>query len=274
MIAVAWLVGAALAAQSSGADSLRLLAMRVPESALVVEVRTRPLSARDALTEALALSVNGSDESLTVARRLADAYAAAWADSFLVREVDRFARSSAGRRASKVWVDSVRRAGIAAYGRDGPSAAIRIWRRALSRAVAIRDSAGIGAVLGNIGAGLWREGRLDSAEVYLERARRTAAAIGNIRVEANAIGALANVSADRGDLARAREHHLRALALRERIGDTRGVAADHNNLGLLAQDVGDLTEARRRFETALALNRRDGRDEGAARSEEHTSERQ
>ena len=264
MIGVAWLVGAALAAQSSGADSLRLLAMRVPESALVVEVRTRPLSARDALTEALALSVKGSDESLTAARRLADAYAAAWADSFLVREVARFARSSAGRRASKVWVDSVRRAGIAAYGRDGPSAAIRIWRRALSRAVAIRDSAGIGAVLGNIGAGLWREGRLDSAEVYLERARRTAAAIGDIRVEANALGALANVSADRGDLAAARDRHARALALRGRIGDTRGAAADHNNLGLLAQDVGDLTEARRRFEAALALNRRDGRDDVAA----------
>lgn len=264
MIAVASLVVVALAAQSPGADSLRLLAMRLPESALVVEVRSRPLPARDALTEALALSVKGNDDALAVARRLADAYAAAWADSFLVREVDRFARSSAGRRASKVWVDSVRRAGIAAYGRDGPRAAIRIWRRALSRAVAIRDSAGVGAVLGNIGAGLWREGRLDSAEVYLERARRTAAAIGDIRVEANALGALANVSADRGDRSGARERHTRALALRERIGDTRGVAADHNNLGLLAQDVGDLTEARRRFETALALNRRDGRDDVAA----------
>ncbi|HEU5183430.1 MAG TPA: CHAT domain-containing protein [Gemmatimonadaceae bacterium] len=264
MIAALSLVVAALAAQSPGADSLRVLAMRLPESALVVEVRARPLPARDALTEALALSVKGSDDALTAARRLANAYAAAWADSFLVREVDHFARSSAGRRAGKVWVDSVRRAGIAAYGRDGPRTAIKIWRRALSRAVAIRDSAGIGAVLGNIGAGLWREGRLDSAEVYLERARRVASAIGDIRVEANALGALANVSADRGDLAVARERHTRALALRERIGDTRGVAADQNNLGLLAQDLGDLAEARRRFEAALALNRRDGRDEVAA----------
>jgi hypothetical protein len=130
MIAVASLLVAALLPQSSGADSLRLLAIRLPESALVVEVRARPLPARDALTEALALSVKGSDEALTVARRLADAYAAAWADSFLVREVERFARSPAGPRASKVWVDSVRRAGIAAYGRDGPTAAIRLWRRA------------------------------------------------------------------------------------------------------------------------------------------------
>jgi CHAT domain-containing protein len=255
---------AALTAQSSSTDSLRLLAMRLPESALVVEVRARPLVTRDAMTEGLALSVKGSEEALRAARRLADAYAVAWADSFLVREVNRFSRAPRVRRAGKVWVDSARRAGIAAYGRDGPNAAIRIWRQALARAVAIDDSAGMAAVLGNIGAGLWREGRLDSAEVYLDRARRTAAAIGDIRVEANAIGALANVSADRGRRAEARERHARSLALRERIGDTRGVAADHNNLGLLAQEVGDLGEARRRFEAALALNRHDGRDDVAA----------
>jgi CHAT domain-containing protein/Tfp pilus assembly protein PilF len=264
MIGAASLLVAALAAQSSGADSLRVLAMRLPESALVVETRARPLVAREALTEALALSIKGSEEELTTARRLASAYAIAWADSFLVRQVERFATWPAGRRAGKVWVDSVRRAGIAAYGRDGPRAAIRLWRRALSRAVAINDSAGIAAVLGNIGAGLWREGRLDSAEVYLERARLIASSVGDIRVEANAIGALANVSADRGDVAQARERYARALALRERIGDTRGVAADHNNLGLLAQEAGDLSEARRRFEAALALNRRDGRDDVAA----------
>ena len=264
MIEVASLLALALAAQSSGADSLQSLAMRLPESALVVEVRARPLAARDALTEALARSVKGSDEALIVARRLANAHAVAWADSFLVREVARFTVWSPPRRAGKVWVDSVRRAGIAAYGRDGPAAAIRIWRRALSRAIAIKDSAGIGAVLGNIGAGLWREGRLDSADVYLERSRRIASSIGDLRVEANALGALANVSADRGDLGKAGERHRQALAIRERIGDARGVAADHNNLGLLAQDAGDLDEARRRFEAALALNRRDGRDDVAA----------
>ena len=258
------LIIAALAAQSSGADSLRLLAMQLPESALIVEARARPLVARDALTDALKQSVEGSAESLATARRLAAAYAVAWADSFLVREVARFGGWPASRRTGKVWVDSVRRAGIAAYGRDGPRAAIRVWRSALSKAIAINDSAGIGAVLGNIGAGLWREGQLDSAERYLERARRMASVIGDLRVEANAIGALANVSADRGDLTLARERHAQALALRERIGDTRGVAADHNNLGLLAQEVGDLAEARHRFDAALALNRRDGRDDIAA----------
>lgn len=257
------LLASALAQQSSGADSLRLLAMQLPASALIVEVRARPLVARDALAEALAQSVNGT-EALSTARRLADAYALAWADSFLVREVDRFATWPTERRAAKVWVDSVRRAGIAAYGRDGPRAAIRLWRRALARAIAIADSAGTGAVLGNIGAGLWRDGQLDSADAYLSRARLTSGAIGDRRVEANAIGTLANVRADRGDLAGARDLHRQALAIREQIGDSRGVAMDHNNLGLLAQEAGDVGEARRHFETALALNRRDGRDDIAA----------
>ncbi|HYU89650.1 MAG TPA: CHAT domain-containing tetratricopeptide repeat protein, partial [Gemmatimonadales bacterium] len=128
----------------------------------------------------------------------------------------------------------------------------------------IGDTSGIAAVLGNIGAGFLREGRLDSAEVYLERSRVMAATIGDLRVEANAVGTLAGTSADRGDLAAARDGYARALTLRERIGDTRGVAADHNNLGLLAQTAGDPDEARRQFETALELNRRDGRDEVAA----------
>ena len=261
---VAPLVAALLMAQASDADSLRLLAMRLPESELVVEARARPLVTREALSDALTQSVKGEPDALTVARRLADAYALAWADSFLVREVNRFSKWPAARRAGKVWADSVRRAGIAAYGRDGPRAAIRVWRRALARSAAIGDSAGMAAARGNIGAGFWREGLLDSAEVYLKRSRLTAVAIGDLRVEANAIGALANVSADRGDLGAAREYHTQSLAIRERIGDTRGAAADLNNLGLLAQELGDLEEARRWFEAALAINRRDGRDEIAA----------
>src|SRR5207249_3204712 len=248
----------ATAAQSPAADSLRVLAARLPESALVLETRARPLAVAEAVAGALA----GND--LTAAGQLAAACAVAWRDSFLVREVARFAAWPPDRRASKLWVDSVRRAGITAYGRDGALAAIAIWRRALSRALTIPDTAGAAAALGNIGAGFLNEGRLDSAQTDLERSRALASGIGDIRVEANAVGTLAGVSGDRGDLAGARDGYVRALALRERIGDTRGVAADRNNLGLLAQHVGDQDEARRQFEAALALNRRDGRDEVAA----------
>src|SRR5207244_3459789 len=161
---------AALVVQSGPSDSLRFTAMRLPESALVLETRARPFAVRDAISDAL-----GRGE-LDAARRIAAAYAVAWRDSFLVREVERFAAWPLERRAAKVWADSARRAGIAA----------------------------------------------------------------------------------------AQAGYVRALGLRERIGDTRGAAADRNNLGLLAQTAGDLHEARRQFEAALALNRHDGRDEVAA----------
>ena len=253
-----WLVPALLTAQSPAADSLRLLALRIPESALVLETRAHPLAVREAVTGALARN------DLVAAHSLAAAYAEAWSDSFLVREVARFEGWPAERRTAKVWADSVRRAGVAAYSRAGPAAAIAIWRRALRRARTIADTSGVAAVLGNIGAAFLREGRLDSAGAYLERSRALAASVGDIRVEANALGTLAGTSADQGDLAAARARYAQALALRERIGDSRGVAADHNNLGLLAQTIGDPDEARRQFEAALEINRRDGRDEVAA----------
>ncbi|HEX9280471.1 MAG TPA: tetratricopeptide repeat protein, partial [Gemmatimonadales bacterium] len=248
---------AVLFLQSPAADTLRLLAIRLPELALVAETRARPLAVREAVTQALAR------KDLTIAGRLSTAYAAAWSDSFLVREVARFAGWPPERQAGKVWVDSVRRAGIIVYGRDGALAAIVVWRRALARAQAIGDTAAIASVLGNIGAGFSTAGQLDSATTYLEPARTLAEGIGDVRVAANAIGTLASVRADRGDLSAARNGYTQALALRERIGDTRGAAADYNNLGLLAETAGDLTEARSQFEAALAINRHEGRDDVA-----------
>ena len=249
-------------------DSLRLLARHLSDSALVLEIRARPLEVRDALSETLALSLRGEpaarEEELVLAHRLAAAYAAAWHDEFLVREVARFSAWPPERRAVKVLADSVRRAGITAFGRDGAAAAIAIWRRALVRASAIADTTGMAATLGNIGAGLSHDGQPDSAEVYLERSRVLAVAVGDMRVEANALSELAGVRETHDDIAGARQFYARAIALRTRIGDSRGLASDYNNLAGLAQDAGDLDEARRQLEAALALNRRDGRAEVAA----------
>jgi CHAT domain-containing protein/tetratricopeptide (TPR) repeat protein len=201
---------------------------------------------------------------VALAGRIAAAYSIAWHDSLFVRQVSRFAAATPRWRTAKVTADSLRRAGVAAYGREGPGAAIAIWRRALSHADAIDDSAGAAATLGNIGAGFSRLGQLDSAGIYLERARRAARSVADVRVEANALAELAGVSEGRDSLAAARQRYAQVLPLRERIGDTRGLAADYNNLGLLAQRLGDMHEAQRDFQAALTLNRREGRDVVAA----------
>ena len=263
----ALLLVALMASQASAADSLRALAVRSPGAPVVAAARARPAVVREALGDALqraARAPGGGDGELSAARALAAGYATAWRDSFLVREVDRFARWSPGRRTARLVADSLRRAGIAAYGRDGPMAALPLWRRALARSAAIPDSAGMAASLGNIGAAHLALRQEDSAEIHLGRAAALAEAVGDLRVQANAIGALAGLAHDRGQTAAAHGGYSRALGLRERIGDSRGIAADHNNLGLLAQDLGDLKEARAHFRRALAINRADRRDDAAA----------
>src|SRR2546429_3449144 len=200
--------------QSPASDSLRLLANTLPPSSLVLEVRQRPLAVRDAVKESLRRG------ELDAAEKIAAAYALAWRDSFLVREVARFVAWPSARRVAKVAVDSLRRAGIKAFGADGPRAAVVLWRRALARATANGDSAGMAALLGNIGSGLLEDGPPDSARAYLERARALAAAIGDLRVEANAVGALAGVQEERGDLPAAPQSYATALPPPHRIGDT------------------------------------------------------
>src|SRR5712691_4853097 len=120
--------------QSPASDSLRLLAGSLPQTSLVLHVRERPLAVRDAVTESLRRG------ELDAAGKIAAAYAIAWRDSFLVREVARFAAWPAARRAAKVSVDSMRRAGIKSFGGDGPHAAVVIWKRALARATTNGDS--------------------------------------------------------------------------------------------------------------------------------------
>ena len=222
---------------------------------------------REAISEAVdrALRAPGArEEALASARRLATVIAAVWGDSFLVRRVDRIAALGPSARSLQARGDSLRRAGVNAFTRQGPASAILIWNRAVPAYRAVADSAGLAATLDNIGAGHLELSRLDSAQHYLLAARRLAVASGDLRVQANTIGHLADLAAERGATAEARAGYAQSRALRERFGDNRGVAADLNNLGLLAQESGDNEEARRQFEAALAINRAHGRPEVAA----------
>jgi CHAT domain-containing protein/Tfp pilus assembly protein PilF len=260
---------AALAMQATGGQIVtRLLARPAVEtdSALVVEIRTRPDSAREVLRRLLTSAAvdAGPTGDLRAAQRLAGAYAVAWHDSFLVLQVRHFEAWSPTERRMKIAADSLRRAGNAALGRSGIAAAMRDWRASQRACELLRDSAGIGAAFGNIGAGFYQSGDLDSAEMYLERSRMLAGRIGDHRTEGNAIGTLASVSADRGDLRRAADLYARAAEIRVLTGDGRGAAADRNNLGLIAQSLGDLDRARTEFSEALSSNRRESRDEPAA----------
>ncbi|HET9635494.1 MAG TPA: CHAT domain-containing protein [Gemmatimonadaceae bacterium] len=253
---------------SAHTDSLYLRAPDLSDSALIAESKRDPLAARDAVNDLLAHAVRDSaatsERDITQARRIATAYSIGWTDSILVRQVEHFAASSPRWRAAKVACDSIRRLGVIEYGSRGPRAAISTWRHVLAREIAIADSDGEAATRGNIGAALARLGKLDSAARYLKHAQRLAWSVGDTRVEANALAELAGISEARDSIPAARDAYAKVITLRQRIGDTRGLAADYNNLGMLAQQVGDMDDASRDFEAALSLNREEGRDVIAA----------
>jgi tetratricopeptide (TPR) repeat protein len=193
--------------------------------------------------------------ALAAAERIAGAYAATWDDSSLARHVARYRGWTAEQRQRYAAADSLRAEGKSALYRDGVDVALAHWRRSLELFTGLQDSAGAAGALYNIGAGFYLADVLDSASVYLERARRLATASDTPRVTGNALVVLGAVVEERGNLRRAREMYAEALEIHSRIGDARGVAADHNNLGIIAEQLGDRTAAQERYETALALNR-------------------
>lgn len=255
---------------------LCLLPARAPAQSPMAETvevsgfaRQWPDSLREAFRRRLAASAAARTDAaraaeLAGARRLALGYAAAWKDSLFLDELTRFERRPLGERTAKAASDSLRRAGFDVFLREGPEAAMRLWLQSRRLAESIRDSAGLAATLGNLGAAHLALGQIDTAAALLARSRSLAERVRDWRTLGNVLGHLAGLEEARGDLDAARTAYTRALAMRPLSGDDRGAAADENNLGLLAQEQGDTGAARRAFESALARNRRAGRTGAAA----------
>ena len=261
--------GAASAQHPATASDIVALLDAGDEVGLREQVRAQPEAVRGALTKLFELTVRASHPNervglLDQAEHLARAHALAWSDPFLIREVEQFARWSTGERAEHVEADSVRRAGIEAFYREGPEAAMRLWERSLTLCRALDDDAGQAAVLGNLGAGYYALGNLDRALRYYGRSLELAEAAGDHRTRGNALGNIASVYKDRSEFAVAAEYYERALTSRALTGDRRGEAADINNLGLVRRALGDPKGAEEHFGRALELNRRDGRERAAA----------
>jgi tetratricopeptide (TPR) repeat protein len=225
---------------------------------LVAAVRRSPDGAREAFRRLLAESVDGAAGTPPAAERLATAFAEAWADDFLIRQLRQFDAWAPDQRRRRVQADSLRRVGFEAYVQFDTRRAIELWRRGARLSASLSDSVGVARSLGNIGAGFYSAGRLDSALYYLERAYDLAVASGDFQAAANAVTNLANVSYDQGKLGRAAGLYRRSLSMRERTGDHRGLAADEHNLGLVSLDLGDYETAGRQFKAAREINRQHG----------------
>jgi tetratricopeptide (TPR) repeat protein/CHAT domain-containing protein len=260
---------ASLFQAAAAVDSIHRLASAGLDSALSSYVAERPDEAREALRQMLIASTRSVStveqlEQVTAAEGVAAAFAVALGDSFLVTQVTWFRARAPHEQRTWAQADSIHREGVEAAYRDGPEVALRHWREALHLRASLHDSAGMAASLASIGGGLYLAGDLDSASVYLERARRLAEAVGDHRIAGNAVVNLGSILYARGDLRRATERYEEALDIHRGIGDARGMAADYNNLGLIAEDLEDLEAARDSYEAALALNRKHEHSSAAA----------
>lgn len=248
------------------AAAVQLLAMRGTDASLDAAVRGSPVVAHDALARLMTAAARSPAPApaLAASERVAESLMRQTGDSFPVRQIARFSSWSPGERGEKVALDSVRRAGNAAMNQRGFAAALPLWRESARRADALGDTAGIAAATGNIGAGWYGEGALDSAAAYFDRAAGLAQVAGDQRTVCNALGGLANVQRDRGNLAAARSLYEQTSRLRERIGDVRGLIADQNNSGILAERLGDLEGAQHAYEMAAERGQRAGLAESEA----------
>jgi CHAT domain-containing protein/Tfp pilus assembly protein PilF len=259
-----WLLGALLTcvADAAARPMRAQNSQRSPSG--VAGARLVPDTLRDALSPALAAIARAATSHERAVRagqahRLANDYATAWKDSFLIRQVALFESRTPAARRERTLADSLRLAGNVALGREGVTRAMRLWRESLRRAAAIEDNGVAAPALVAIGAGFYRSQQYDSATAYVEEGKALAVRIGDFRTQGNALGILASISKDRDDLRRAEKLYVEASRVRARSGDSRGIAADQNNLGVIARERGEFRAATRAFEKALAINRRDKR---------------
>src|SRR5207245_899300 len=217
-------------------------------------VAARPDDVRDALRQLLALagSADTSPQHLVAADHLAAAYAAAWRDSFLLRQVSRFRAWSPDGRRAKVAADSLRLAGNKALGQSGVVAALRLWRESVRRAAGIGDTAGVAAGAGDRGKGFYERGeRAGGGACGAPRAanrhagRRGPAALNLVN--------LANLAALSGEPEAAAGRYREALALYRAEDDRPGAAEVWHDIGLLRSNRGDYAGAVAALTASLAI---------------------
>jgi len=120
-----------------------------------------------------------------------------------------------------------------------------------------------GEMLGVIGALRLRNGDLDGARDYGERALVLFRELGDRRYEGHALGELGQVAQEQGRADGARDYFERALAIFRELGDRQSEAVALGTLGELYQQLEQLDDAERNYRAAIEL----AREFGDARNE-------
>jgi predicted ATPase len=105
-------------------------------------------------------------------------------------------------------------------------------------------------ILGDVA---WSRGDLGTARIYFERARRLTMNTPQYYVHGEALQSLATVLWRLDDIEGAKQLLHESIAIKQQIGNQRGVAASINSLGIIAERQGDLSASAQYFELSLGL---------------------
>jgi len=134
-----------------------------------------------------------------------------------------------------------------------PVKSLAVAQRALAAAREARDVRGEAEALNYIAYGYRNQSLLDLATQNAEASVRLFAGAADPFGESQGYNTLGLIAADAGTFAEALEYHLKALAIRERIGDKQGLAYTFNNLGNAYRSMGEYETALKYHEQGLAL---------------------
>lgn len=116
------------------------------------------------------------------------------------------------------------------------------------------------------GETLYRKADVKEAQKYFEDANQRCEKYDYKREHARSLNDLGLVFQALGNLQQAKQWLLESLEIREKIGDTSGIAISLNNIGLLLQAQGDLSGAMQKFKESLEIRTKIGDRSGIADS--------
>ncbi|MCE3229712.1 MAG: protein serine/threonine phosphatase [Bacteroidetes bacterium] len=99
----------------------------------------------------------------------------------------------------------------------------------------------------------YNTGEYDSAVVYYNKAIKRAHEIGNVKLEAAALGNLGNLMYGKGDFLSAMDAYMKDLKLLESINSKKGIASVTGNLGVIYIELKDFKKAKELLNKSLDM---------------------
>ena len=116
----------------------------------------------------------------------------------------------------------------------------------------------VSSVLNSIGSGYWRKGDFDKALEYYAKALAINERLGLERKMAAQYTNMGNIYGDRGDYVKCIESYNKALKFFQNTADVRAMAIISNNLGICYADTGEMEKAQEFYNRSIAIYKRLG----------------